>query len=166
MNLCKRLMGQDQYVALTRTIEELHSNDDNKIGTDNLSSQQCTSIFHHCFSMCWTLKSKDTVEEWTLCQWQSVKSWWWQIEPYSTASLERAMFKLYQVITNKWHERTRMNGCWLNPAKSKMVCACTECDQKQMHCEFYKGHSYYFIMMTRACHVTPIDSGAHCKEFH
>lgn len=67
-------MGQDQYVALTRTIEELHSNDDNKIGTDNLSSQQCTSIFHHCFSMCWTLKSKDTVEEWTLCQWQSVKS--------------------------------------------------------------------------------------------
>jgi hypothetical protein len=23
-------MGQDQYVALTRTIEELHSNDDNK----------------------------------------------------------------------------------------------------------------------------------------
>lgn len=48
----------------------------------------------------------------------------------------------------------------------KMACACTECDQKQMHCEFYKGHSYYFIMMTRACHVTPIDSGAHCKEFH
>lgn len=121
MNLCRRLMDQDQYVALTRTIEELHSNDDNKIGTDNLSSQQCTSIFHHCFSMCWTLKSKDAVEEWTLCQWQSIKSYKWQIEPYSTASLERPMLKLHQVITNKWHETTRMNGCWLNPAKSKML---------------------------------------------